>query len=86
MLDFASVVDNSSCIAKADMEEEREDLQLKLAEYKNEHQALDEVIERTLKSGGPVNLLQIQQLKKKKLWLKDMIKKLESDLIDDIIA
>lgn len=68
------------------MEEEREELQLKLAEYKNEHQALDEVIERTLKSGGPVNLLQIQQLKKKKLWLKDMIKKLESDLIDDIIA
>jgi len=68
------------------MQEEREDLLLKLTEYKTEHQALDEAIERTIKSNGAVNLLQIQQLKKKKLWLKDMIQKLESALIDDIIA
>ena len=66
--------------------EDQEELRLKLAEYKNEHAALDEMIERTLSDDGPVNLFQIQQLKKRKLWFKDMIKKIESDLIDDIIA
>lgn len=63
-----------------------EELRVKLAEYKSEHKALDSMIERSLKSDQPVNLLHIQQLKKKKLWLKDMIQKLESSLIDDIIA
>lgn len=66
--------------------EDQEELALKLAEYKSEHKALDEVIERALSSTQPVNLFHVQQLKKKKLWLKDMIQKLESALIDDIIA
>ncbi|MCB1650515.1 MAG: DUF465 domain-containing protein [Alphaproteobacteria bacterium] len=66
--------------------EDQEELALKLAEYKSEHAALDEMIERALHSGQPVNLFHMQQLKKKKLWLKDMIQKLESALIDDIIA
>ena len=68
------------------MDEEQEDLRAKLAEYITEHQALNELIERALDSDTPVNLLHMQQLKKKKLWLKDMIQKIESDLIDDIIA
>lgn len=68
------------------MQEEQEQLKAKLAEYKSEHQALDELIEKALHSETPVNLLHMQQLKKKKLWLKDMIQKLESALIDDIIA
>lgn len=66
--------------------EDQEELQLKLAEYQSEHKALDEMIERSLQSDQPVNLFHMQQLKKKKLWLKDMIQKIESDLIDDIIA
>lgn len=66
--------------------EDQEELKLKLAEYKSEHQALDAAIQSSLTSGQPVNLLQMQQLKKKKLWLKDVIQKMESDLIDDIIA
>jgi len=66
--------------------EDQEELQLKLAEYKSEHKALDEVIERALTSNQPVNLFHMQQLKKKKLWLKDMIQQIESALIDDIIA
>ncbi len=66
--------------------EDQEDLQLKLAEYKAEHKALDEMLERAMDGNQPVNLLQIQQLKKRKLWFKDMIQKIESDLIDDIIA
>ncbi len=66
--------------------EDQEELQLKLAEYQSEHKALDDMIERMLHSDQPVNLLQMQQLKKRKLWFKDMIQKIESDLIDDIIA
>jgi len=66
--------------------EDQEELRLKLAEYRSEHKALDEMIERSMASDQPVNLFHVQQLKKKKLWLKDMIQKIESDLIDDIIA
>ncbi|MGB4057049.1 MAG: DUF465 domain-containing protein [Alphaproteobacteria bacterium] len=66
--------------------EDREELRLKLIEYKTEHKALDEMIQSTLKGSAAINLMQIQHLKKKKLWLKDVIQKLESALIDDIIA
>lgn len=68
------------------MHEDQEELRVKLAEYRTEHSGLDELIEKALSSDTPVNLLTMQQMKKKKLWLKDMIKKIESDLIDDIIA
>ncbi|MAE51512.1 MAG: hypothetical protein CMH27_06855 [Micavibrio sp.] len=66
--------------------EDQEELRLKLAEYKNEHKILDDTIDRLLNNDQPVNLFHMQQLKKKKLWFKDMIQKIESDLIDDIIA
>ncbi len=66
--------------------QDREELLQKLGEYKAEHEALDEMLERVTSDGQPVNLFKVQTLKKKKLWLKDMIKKIESDLIDDIIA
>lgn len=66
--------------------EDEEELRQKLAEYKNEHKILDETIERLMASDKPINLFHMQQLKKKKLWFKDMIQKIESDLIDDIIA
>lgn len=64
----------------------QEELKEKLIKYRAEHQALDDTLDRLLSSDKPVNLLHIQQLKKKKLWLKDMISKIESALIDDIIA
>lgn len=66
--------------------EDEEELRLKLAEYRTEHQALDDMLDKMIKSDQPVNLLQMQQLKKRKLWFKDMIQKIESSLIDDIIA
>jgi len=66
--------------------EDEEELRLKLAEYRSEHQALDDMLDRMTNSDQPVNLLQLQQLKKRKLWFKDMIQKIESSLIDDIIA
>ena len=66
--------------------EDREDLEHKLNEYIAEHTALNNMIDRLMDSDQPVNLFEMTQLKKKKLWLKDMIEKLKSSLIDDIIA
>ena len=66
--------------------EDQEELAEKLAEYQNEHTALNNMIDRLMASDQPVNLFEMQNLKKKKLWLKDMIEKIKSDLIDDIIA
>lgn len=65
--------------------EEIEDLKEKLALLEHEHRDLDTIIERLMTS-QPVDLLQIQRLKKKKLLLKDQINKLKSDILPDIIA
>lgn len=66
--------------------EDQEELLLRLEQYRTEHKALDQHIARCMAGEEPTNLIQVQMLKKKKLWLKDMIEKIESDLIDDIIA
>ena len=50
---------------------DQEELQEKLAEYQLEHKALDEMIERSLHSDQPVNLLHMQQLKKKIQTVKE---------------
>jgi len=57
----------------------------KLETLKTEHRDLDDIIAR-LTEQGPVDQLQIQRLKKRKLVLKDLIAKLESQLLPDIIA
>jgi hypothetical protein len=57
----------------------------KLEQLKMEHRDLDEIIAR-LTEQGPVDQLQIQRFKKRKLVLKDLIAKLESQLLPDIIA
>ena len=64
---------------------EEEDLEERLVELKREHQDLDDVIDR-LHKVQPVDLFQIQRLKKRKLMLKDMIRKIESALLPYIIA
>ena len=64
---------------------DEEDLRNKLAELRREHLDLDAVIDR-LHQVQPIDLFQIQRLKKRKLLLKDMIQKLESNLLPDIIA
>lgn len=61
------------------------EMQEKLAELEREHRDLDEIIDR-LVSTPPVDLLQIQRLKKKKLLLKDQILKVKSAILPDIIA
>lgn len=61
------------------------EMQEKLADLEREHRDLDEIIDR-LVSTPPVDLLQIQRLKKKKLLLKDQILKIKSAILPDIIA
>ena len=65
--------------------EDLDDLQEKLVELEAEHRDLDDVISK-LMSTAPVDLLQIQRLKKKKLMLKDQIQKVKSNILPDIIA
>ncbi|AUN29309.1 MULTISPECIES: DUF465 domain-containing protein [Niveispirillum] len=60
-------------------------LKEKLAALKTEHRDMDDVIQR-LTEQFPVDQLQIQRLKKRKLLLKDMIARLESQMVPDIIA
>lgn len=60
-------------------------LKEKLATLRTEHRDLDDVIQR-LSAQLPIDQLQIQRLKKRKLLLKDMIARLESQLVPDIIA
>lgn len=65
--------------------DEEEELREKLVVLKREHKDLDEIIEK-LMATQPVDLFQIQRLKKRKLMLKDVIQKIESGLLPDIIA
>ncbi len=65
--------------------EDEDELREKLAELKQEHRDLDEVI-AVLMSKQPIDFLQLNRLKKRKLALKDAIQKVESSLLPDIIA
>ncbi len=60
-------------------------LQKELNDLQLEHRDLDDVIEHLIET-RPFDQLQIQRLKKRKLSLKDQIRKLESQLLPDIIA
>ena len=66
-------------------EEEKFQLAGRLHELEVEHHDLDTVI---LRLAGDITLdqLQLQRLKKRKLFLKDQIAKLRTRLIPDIIA
>lgn len=65
--------------------EEEQALRQRLSELKIEHRDLDEVIAR-LSESMSMNQLQLRRLKKRKLLLKDMIARIESQLIPDISA
>ncbi|MDG5494673.1 DUF465 domain-containing protein [Niveispirillum sp. SYP-B3756] len=64
---------------------EQHALKEKLATLRMEHRDLDDIIQR-LAGQAPLDQLQIQRLKKRKLLLKDLIARLESQLVPDIIA
>jgi hypothetical protein len=57
----------------------------RIAELKTRHRELDEQITALIVEGSG-NALRIQGLKKQKLALKDVIARLESALLPDIIA
>ena len=56
-----------------------------LEQLKVEHRDLDEVIQYLIENHHH-DLMKIQRLKKRKLRLKDMISRLESELIPDLDA
>ena len=65
-------------------EEERE-LREQLARLLQEHRDLDSAIEALQDAPGS-DLLQVQRLKKRKLYLRDRISFIEDQLTPDIIA
>lgn len=64
---------------------DKERIREKLEELRTEHRDLDEAILR-LTSAAVHDMLSLQRMKKRKLVIKDMMSKMESMLIDDIIA
>jgi len=67
------------------MPEDVEELERMLEQLKTEHRDLDIIIHQ-LTDTVPVDFLRLQRLKKRKLFLKDSILKVESMLLPDIIA
>ncbi len=66
-------------------EEDNAQLLQRLQELRIEHRDLDDVIAR-LALSVDLDQLQLRRLKKRKLYLKDAISKLESKLIPDLDA
>ena len=64
---------------------DREELAKWLEQLRIEHRDLDEVIHHLIGTGHH-DTMRVQRLKKRKLKLKDMIAKLESQLIPDLDA
>jgi hypothetical protein len=68
------------------MEKEKErELQGQLARLQQEHRDLDAAIAALQETRG-ADILQVQRLKKRKLYLKDRISFIEDQLTPDIIA
>jgi hypothetical protein len=66
-------------------EQEREELKAQLARLQQEHRDLDSAIEALQASPGK-DVIQVQRLKKRKLFLRDRISFIEDELTPDIIA
>lgn len=66
-------------------EEEKRALRDQIERLRQEHRDLDAAIE-ALTLSGPSDRLQLQRLKKHKLWLRDRAARLEDELTPDIIA
>ena len=61
------------------------DLGAKIEKLRSEHRALDEELQ-SIAEDPLIDDLQVQRLKKRKLFLKDSISHLESRLVPDITA
>lgn len=67
------------------MDEEERELRAQLARLQQEHRDLDAAIEALADAPG-ADILQVQRLKKRKLFLRDRIAFIEDQLTPDIIA
>ncbi len=67
------------------MEDNHSKIKDKLNDLINQHAELDDAIER-INEVIPFDQIKLQRLKKRKLILKDEIKKLKSKILPDIIA
>jgi hypothetical protein len=65
--------------------EEQRELQGQLARLQQEHRDLDAAIAALQETRG-ADILQVQRLKKRKLYLRDRISFIEDQLTPDIIA
>lgn len=65
--------------------EERQKLEDRLFELRQEHRDLDDIISR-LQESRDVEELRLKRFKKRKLKIKDSILQLENELIPDILA
>lgn len=65
--------------------DQQEAMRIKLIELRIEHRDLDSAIARMME-GPYTDQLQLTRMKKRKLFLKDMIARLESQLIPDLNA
>lgn len=66
-------------------EQERDETEQRIRELEVEHGDLDDVIDR-LAHNPTQDQLQLRRLKKRRLFLKDMLARLRDRLIPDIIA
>jgi hypothetical protein len=66
-------------------DESESDLRAQLARLQQEHRDLDAAI-TALQDAPGSDLLQVQRLKKRKLWLRDRISFIEDQITPDIIA
>lgn len=64
---------------------EQHEIQRWLEQLRIEHRDLDEVVSHLLETSHH-DLMRVQRLKKRKLKLKDMIARLQSELIPDLDA
>lgn len=65
--------------------EQMEEIKQRIVELGVEHRDLDEVIARLTSDPSP-DELQLRRLKKRKLWLKDEIARLQMQITPDILA
>lgn len=65
--------------------ENEAELRAQLLRLKQEHRDLDAAI-TALQNAPGSDILQVQRLKKRKLWLRDRISFIEDQLFPDIIA
>lgn len=66
-------------------EESNDDLNEKLGQLRSEHRDLDDVLNR-MSDDHSISDLQLKRMKKRKLYLKDAITKLETELLPDMRA